>query len=177
MSSVGGREQAARSAKAGERVEIILVTTPAELVWARDLFLEYGRSLDSSVCLGGLAEEVAGLPGAYGPPGGVLLLARVGDKPAGCGGLRPLAADVAELKRLYVRPEYRGCGIGRQLATRLVAEARALGYRWLRLDTLPSMAAAQALYRTLGFSPIRPYAVLPCDAALCFELELATGAA
>lgn len=139
-----------------------LVVTPAEgrddLGSVRALFIEYGQSLGFSRCFQGFDQEVAGLPGAYAPPGGRLLLARVGGRVAGCVGLRPLAADgadgVAEMKRLYVRPEHRGAGVGRCLAEAAVAAARASGYRTLRLDTLSAMGAARRLYEKLGFVEI-----------------------
>jgi len=146
--------------------------TPADIDLARLLFREYETSLGISLCFQGFEEELAGLPGAYAPPRGRLLLAREGDAPAGCGALRPLADDICEMKRLYVREAFRGLGVGRLLAASLIAEARTIGYSRMRLDTLPSMTAAIPLYRSLGFREIPPYTRNPVPGALFLEKEL-----
>lgn len=113
------------------------------------------------------------LPGAYGPPSGRLLLTRSGDHAAGCIALRKLESGICEMKRLYVRPEDRGRGLGRMLVERLIAEARAAGYERMRLDTVESaMKDAVALYRRIGFREIVPYSAIPIESALWMELRL-----
>ena len=126
-------------------------TAPGDVDACRALFEEYRLSQGFSPCFQGFEGEIAGLPGDYAPPRGCLLLARIEDRPAGCVAVRPLANGGAEMKRLYVRDAYRGVGLGRILAREAIARARALGYGELRLDTMPTMASAQALYESLGF--------------------------
>ena len=138
----------------------------------RRLFEEYADSLGIDLCFQGFAEELAGLPGDYAPPRGRLLLALEDRETAGCVALRPLEPTVCEMKRLYVRPAYRAQGIGRILVSHLIEEARQAGYEHLRLDTLPSMTDAQALYRRLGFQEIAPYYKNPIEGAVFLELQL-----
>lgn len=148
---------------------------PAALGVVRELFQEYAGGLDVDLSFQGFAEELATLPGAYAPPGGALLLGLDDGDPAGCVALRPLEPGIAELKRLYVRPAYRGSGWGRMLAERAIAAARAAGHTTLRLDTLPSMAGAHRLYRALGFVEIPPYRHNPVPGSAFLELSLAAG--
>jgi putative acetyltransferase len=130
----------------------------ADLETVRCLFRAYANSLPFSLDFQGFAAELAGLPAPYVPPAGCLLIAKQGNAAVGVVGLKPLAARIAEIKRLYVVPGTRGTGLGRRLAERAIAEARAKGYDRLRLDThRPSMTAAIALYRGLGFVEIAPY--------------------
>lgn len=144
-----------------------------EIETARSLFLEYAASLGFSLCFQGFDREVAELPGAYAPPRGALLLAFVDGVPAGCGALRPLPGDDAELKRIYVRPAFRGTGLGRRITEALVSRAEASGYGRLLLDTVAGkMDAAIALYRSLGFVEVPPYTANPVPGALCLGRAL-----
>jgi ribosomal protein S18 acetylase RimI-like enzyme len=138
----------------------------------RLLFEEYAESLGIDLCFQDFQEELATLPGSYAPPDGRLLLAFHNDELAGCVALRPLEPGICEMKRLYVRPPFRSLGLGRMLAEQIVSEARIAGYRYMRLDSLPSMAAAITLYRRLGFREIAPYCVNPIEGALFLELQL-----
>lgn len=144
----------------------------ASIAACRELFLEYQRGLGVSLCFQGFDAELAGLPGDYAPPRGRLFLARQGDALAGCVALRPLFHRDAEMKRLYVRPAHRGTGLGRLLAKRVIGEARALGYEWLKLDTLPQMLSAQNLYAKLGFRDTAPYNDNPIGGTRFLALDL-----
>jgi putative acetyltransferase len=152
-------------------VAVELVHDPPA-VTARPLLREYADSLGFALDFQDFERELAELPGAYAPPGGMLLLARVDGEDAGCVALRPLDAETCEMKRLYVRPAYRGLGVGRLLAEAIVAEARTRGYASMRLDTVPGMEAAQALYAELGFAETAPYTANPVPGARFLELEL-----
>jgi putative acetyltransferase len=137
---------------------ITAASSEEDIETVRRLFRAYAESLPFSLAFQGFAAEFAGLPAPYVPPGGCLLLARRDGEAIGMIGLKPLAPDIAEIKRLYVVPEARGLGLGKLLAERAIAEARAKGYARVRLDThRPSMGAAIGLYRSLGFSEIPPY--------------------
>lgn len=138
----------------------------------KGLFQEYAESLGFDLEFQGFAEELATLPGRYAPPAGRLLLATLDGAPAGCVALRPLERDVCEMKRLYVRPACRGHGVGRILARRIIDEAQSAGYRRMRLDTLPSMAAARRLYAEFGFRPILPYYPNAVPGTAFLELDL-----
>ena len=159
----GGREAAAA---------IVRVETAEELAAVGGLFREYADSLGIDLSFQDFEAECANLPGDYAPPGGRLLLAACGSQLAGCVALRRLSAGTCEMKRLYVRPAFRGKGIGRSLAAAVIDEARKIGYLSMRLDTLASMTEANALYRSLGFRPISPYRHNPIPDALFLELEL-----
>ena len=140
---------------------------------ARELFLEYAKSLNFDLCFQSFDQELAGLPGDYSPPPGRLLLAQFSGLWAGCVALHKLEADICEMKRLYLRPQFRGKGVGRALAETAIVEARGIGYRRMRLDTVePVMKDAVAMYRWLGFKEIAPYRVNPIAGALYMELEL-----
>jgi ribosomal protein S18 acetylase RimI-like enzyme len=155
------------------RIDLLQATLPEDIEQARNLFLEYGRSLGFSLCFQSFDEELKNLPGAYAPPSGRLLLARYANHAAGCIALRELEAGICEMKRLYVRPDDRGRGLGRMLVKRLIAEARAIGYERMRLDTIESaMKDAIALYRRMGFKEIAPYSAIPIESALWMELLL-----
>jgi len=141
---------------------------------AADLFREYASSLGVDLGFQNFDNEVASLPGAYGPPSGRLLLLFIESsvEPAGCVALRRLGDSTCEMKRLYLCPAFRGCGAGRALAEALIRAAREIGYRRMRLDTLPQMRDAQSLYRDLGFHEIPAYCHNPIAGTRYFELAL-----
>jgi putative acetyltransferase len=151
-------------------VRLLRVRTPPTVATARRLFREYVAEVATPECFEGFEEEVAALPAPYHPPAGALLLAEVGGRPAGVVGIRRRSSRICEMKRLYVRPVFRGLGLGRALASRIVAEARRLGYTRMRLDSLESMAVARAMYRSLGFVEIPPY--LPATGLPTHYMEL-----
>jgi ribosomal protein S18 acetylase RimI-like enzyme len=147
--------------------------SPAQIAQARELFLEYAQSLGFSLCFQNFDKELAALPGDYAPPEGRLLLAEYDTQLAGCVALHKLEPGICEMKRLYLRPQCRGKGLGRSLAERIVAEARQIGYARMRLDTVePIMKDAVAMYRKLGFNEIPPYRPNPIAGAMYMELEL-----
>jgi putative acetyltransferase len=155
------------------RLAIVNAESDAQIAQVRELFLEYANSLGFSLCFQGFDKELASLPGDYAPPNGRLLLAEFEGQPAGCGALHPLDEGNCEIKRLYVRPQFRGHHIGRLLTERLIAEARTIGYRVMRLDTIADkMTEAVALYQRLGFREIAPYRENPIPSALYMELTL-----
>ncbi len=153
-------------------VKLVIVQSDDDVAVAKRLFREYADSLGFDLCFQDFERELARMPGDYGPPGGRLRLAVVHGVPAGCIAIRKLDGDICEMKRLYVRPTFRRRGIGKRLAEEGVRDARSLGYRVIRLDTIPAMAAATALYRSLGFVEIEPYCYNPLPGALYMELVL-----
>lgn len=154
-------------------------SSAADLDIARELMREYAEGLGVDLCFQGFGAELAGLPGDYAPPAGVLLLAFEGAQPPGAGAralgcvaVRPLAGGACEMKRLYVRPAARGLRLGRRLVEAALAHARAAGHACIRLDTLPQMREAQALYAALGFRDIAAYCHNPVPGVRYLELAL-----
>jgi putative acetyltransferase len=147
--------------------------SPAQVAQARELFLEYAQSLGVNLCFQNFAEELTRLPGHYAPPGGRLLLAEYEGQLAGCAALHEWEPGICEMKRLYLRPRFRGKGLGRVIAEKIIAEARDIGYKRMRLDTIePIMKDAVEMYRKLGFREIAPYRPNPIAGAMYMELEL-----
>jgi GNAT superfamily N-acetyltransferase len=146
--------------------------SPEEIEACRRLFRAYAGGLGFNLAFQDFERELSELPGEYAPPRGRLLLATDGGAAAGCAGVRPLEPGVCELKRLYVAPDARGAGLGRRLALAAISAARELGYERMRLDTVPAMRAAHALYESLGFAEIAPYRHNPVPGTRYFELRL-----
>ena len=153
-------------------MEIVLAQLPDHLIAARNLFVEYAENLGVDLCFQGFQEELDGLPGAYAPPDGRLLLAINDDWAVGCVAIRELGDGICEMKRLYMQPGHRGQGLGGRLAEAVIAEARAIGYRKMRLDSLTSLTVAAGLYRSLGFVEISAYRYNPLPDAVFMELSL-----
>jgi ribosomal protein S18 acetylase RimI-like enzyme len=154
-------------------MKLIQATSEEEIQQARRLFEEYSKWLGVNLCFQNFESELAELPGDYAPPEGRLWLANENDEIAGCIALRKIGAGIGEMKRLYVRPAFRGQGLGRVLTKTLLEEARGIGYQRVRLDTLPGkMDHAIAMYRSLGFKNIEPYYNNPLESVAFMELEL-----
>lgn len=154
-------------------MKLIQAHSPEEITRTRELFEEYASGLGISLCFQNFDKELAELPGAYIPPSGRLFLAMQDEQTIGCVALRKIGDNVCEMKRLYVRPEFRGTGLGRILAESIIDAAREIGYHSMRLDTLPGkMDRAIAMYRSLGFKEIEPYYNNPVDGAAFMELIL-----
>lgn len=156
-------------------LSFVQAESPAQIAQARELFLEYAQSLGFSLCFQSFDKELAELPGDYAPPAGRLLLAEYEGQLVGCVALHKLGDDYefCEMKRLYLRPQFRGKGLGRALADRIIAEARQIGYQRMRLDTVgPVMKDAVAMYRRIGFQEIAPYRANPMPGTLYMELNL-----
>lgn len=149
------------TASTSAAVEVRFADTPADIEAVRALFLDYQASLDIDLCFQGFNEELAGLPGDYTEPMGAIFLALVDGVPAGCCGLRPMVnsdhLNACEMKRLFVRPAFRGFGLGRQLVERIMMQAQIAGYATMLLDTLSEMETARALYQEAGFVEVAPY--------------------
>lgn len=154
-------------------MDIHLATSEPLLSQAREILREYQRSLGIDLSFQDFEQELSALPGKYAPPQGRLYLAFMEGEVAGCIALRPFQGDQCEMKRLYVRPKFRGQNLGRLLAIKVIDEARQIGYSQMFLDTLPMMAAAQTLYRSLGFQPISPYCPNPIEGTQFMKLDLA----
>jgi putative acetyltransferase len=153
--------------------ELIYVRSENDIEHARELFREYEAWLEVDLCFQNFEKELAELPGKYAPPDGRLLLAVENGKVAGCAALRKIGEGICEIKRLFLRPQFRGKGLGRQLAEVIIEEAKQIGYERMRLDTLPpKMNDAIALYRLLEFKEIEPYYDNPVPGAKFMELDL-----
>lgn len=153
--------------------EILRAQSPDDIEHARELFKEYAAWLEIDLCFQNFEKELAELPGEYAPPNGRLFLASKDAGIAGCVAMRKIGEGTCEIKRLFVRPEFRGQGLGRQLAKAIIREAKQIGYQRMRLDTLPpKMNDAIALYRSLGFTEIEPYYNNPVPGAKFMELKL-----
>jgi len=148
--------------------EIVHATTAEHFAVIRELFTEYAESLEIDLCFQNFRQELASLPGAYAPPTGKLLVAGLPNG-AGCVAVRPIDAEVCEMKRLYVRPAFRRSGLGRRLAAEIIQASRQIGYRRMRLDTLASMTPAIELYHSLGFVEIHAYYHKPSGCAVFME--------
>jgi len=155
-------------------IHIKHVTGTSDLGAVRILFREYADSLAFDLSFQDFEKELESLPGRYAFPGGCLLVAENKDGIVGCVGVRKIQDSVCEMKRLFVRPEYRGTGIGRKLAKETIRTSIRLGYSHMRLDTTPSMNAATSLYRSLGFHDTAPYCYNPVPSAVYLELDLGT---
>jgi len=161
------------SAHGHNPLTIVQAESETQISQVRELFLEYAQSLGFSLCFQNFDQELANLPGDYALPDGRLLLAEFEGQLAGCVAVHKLEPGICEMKRLYVRPQFRGKGLGRALAQAILDEARTLGYQRLRLDTVePAMKDAVGMYRKLGFKEIRPYRVNPMEGTLYMELNL-----
>ncbi len=152
--------------------EILNADRQEDIETVRELFTEYEQSLPFDLDFQNFDDELAKLPGEYSRPDGRLILATIDRNAVGCVALRKIGTGICEMKRLYVRPEFRGRGVGKELASRIIADAREIGYEIMRLDTVSSMKEAIALYVSLGFREIPRYRVNPLPNARFFELEL-----
>ena len=154
---------------------MIIITqahTTEDILTAKALFQEYSGSLGFDLGFQNFDEEIANFPGQYAPPSGRLYLAWYNAEAVGCLGLREIEKRVCEIKRLYVKPDFRGKQTGRNLAKAAIKAAKNIGYEYIRLDTLPAMESANTLYRSLGFETIEPYCYNPIDGAVFMELNL-----
>jgi putative acetyltransferase len=154
-------------------MKFVVVATDRQIQEARLLFKEYAASLPFDLCFQNFDKELADLPGEYGSPRGRLFLAvSDNDAVAGCVALRLWRAGIGEMKRLFVRPAFRGKGVGKKLALAMLEAARHLGYARVRLDTTPTMTEAMRLYESLGFRRVEPYRDNPIAGAVFLEIDL-----
>jgi putative acetyltransferase len=156
-------------------MQIRQATSPTDIATARTLFQEYADALGVDLCFQGFAEELAQLPGSYAPPQGRLLIAWLEDVAAGCVALRPFSESICEMKRLFVRPAFRGRGIGKELVDAIIYEANQIGYTIMCLDTLPTLTAATQLYESVGFVRRTPYYETPLVETIFMERALLPG--
>ena len=162
-----------QNAVAAHDLSIVQAQSAEQVAEVRELFLEYAHSLNFSLCFQNFDNELAELPGDYVPPDGRLLLMHYRMQPAGCVALHKLEPGICEMKRLYIRPAFRGKKLGVTLIDAVIAEARLIGYKFMRLDTVePAMKDAVALYRRFGFNEIAPYRVNPMPGTLYMERQL-----
>jgi putative acetyltransferase len=159
-------------------LKIFPVETGEDIELVKKLLAEYlaSREFEDSIFpeeVQAFQKQLSELPAEFAGPSGCLLIAMYREQPAGCVGLRDLGDDICEMKRLYVKPEFRGLKIGRKLAEAIIAEAKKIGYSRIRADTVGSMKTAMALYMSLGFNQIEPYRYNPIEGAVFIELELA----
>jgi ribosomal protein S18 acetylase RimI-like enzyme len=152
--------------------EIYTARLPDEITVIKDLFQEYAESLNFDLDFQDFSQELETLPGKYSAPEGSILVAKENGETVGCVAVRPLGSEICEMKRLFVRPAHRGKNLGRELAVASIEEAKRLGYKAMRLDTVEAMKEASALYRALGFEQIEAYYYNPLPGAMYFELKL-----
>jgi len=153
-------------------VSIVQATKKSVFLDAQNLLREYGQLRNRDAALGDFDKELQNLPGRYGPPGGVLLIAHVDNEPAGCVAFRQTGEGICEMKRLYVKEKFRGLHIGRKLVAQIIEEAQKMNYRVMQLDTHPWMQHAQTVYQQFGFQEIEAYHYNPTEGIRYFELEL-----
>lgn len=153
-------------------IRILVASTTEQIEVAKNLIMKYSATLGINLDFQDFDSEMSGFPGMYSPPGGAILLSSYGKIPVGCVAIRQFQNDICEMKRLYVTPEYRGLSIGLALARCAISTAKEMGYRVMRLDTLPGMTAAQSMYKQLGFRDIPPYRGNPIEGSRFLELDL-----
>ena len=153
-------------------VEFVTVERGSNLESVKTLFEEYANSLGVDLSFQGFQDELKNLPGDYVKPGGSIILAKVEGLPAGCVAMKKIDSNICEMKRLYLREQYKGFGLGKDLALKIIERARELGYSYMRLDTLPTMDKAQKLYKALGFYDIDAYVFNPIEGTRFLELKL-----
>lgn len=169
---VNGKEQLGRDMGTKREVRFVKVDEGEDLDVIRQLFREYAESLEIDLCFQNFEEELKALPGKYAAPEGTMILALVDGESAGCIALRKSSEGIAEMKRLFVRDDYRGLHIGKRLVQLILEEAARLGYSYIRLDTLSTMKEAVSLYQSFGFYEIAPYIYNPIEDAKYMELRL-----
>jgi len=155
-----------------EQLKIIPAKTVQDIDKIKKLFIEYQQFLGFDLCFQNFQDELDGLPGNYCPPDGRLFLSLINDKPVGCVALKKLEKDVCEMKRLYTKSKFRGKGFGRQLAIKIIEEAKLAGYKTMRLDTVSFLKEALSLYYSLGFKQTEAYCFNPRDDVIYMELDL-----